>query len=159
MCISIYLSHFSDKFPPAKNPPEQICQNGHVPKFGCSVTFLSSSNRCFVGIGDDMVVEDCLERDKANPITDPRETSRSVSEMKEWGCSKMDRADGTVVRDCMKLYTGGEAFRVCYTNTADGSTCMCSRELCNGDVAVLGADVLPLSTLLAVVAVVSGVLT
>ena len=77
-------------------------------------------------------MEDCLLRDKANPSTDPRETSRSVSEMKEWVCSKLDRPDGTIVRDCTRLYTGGTLFRVCYTNNLDGSTCLCSRELCNG---------------------------
>lgn len=57
---------------------------------------------------------------------------RSVSEMKEWTCSKVDRPDGEVIRDCMRLYTGGTLFRVCYTNSADGSTCLCSSELCNG---------------------------
>ena len=79
-----------------------------------------------------MVVEDCIERDRRNPLTDPRETSRSVSEMKEWTCSKLDRPDGSVERDCLRLYTGGTLFRVCYTNSADGSTCICSGELCNG---------------------------
>ncbi len=44
---------------------------------------------CFVGQDNDMVVEDCIERDRRNPLTDPRETSRSVSEMKEWTCSKV----------------------------------------------------------------------
>lgn len=39
--------------------------------------------------------------------------------------------DGSVQRDCMRLYTGGEAFRVCYTSMTDGTTCLCSRELCN----------------------------
>ena len=72
---------------------------------------------------------------------------------------KMEKPNGQITRDCMRLYTGGDLFRVCYTNTADGSTCMCSRELCNGDVAVLGATVVPLWILLAVVAVISGVMT
>uniref|UniRef100_A0A0K2U1E7 Low density lipoprotein receptorrelated protein 2 [Equus caballus] n=2 Tax=Lepeophtheirus salmonis TaxID=72036 RepID=A0A0K2U1E7_LEPSM len=52
--------------------------------------------------------------------------------MKEWVCSKIDRPNGQVIRDCMQLYTGGEAFRVCYTNDEHGSTCLCSAELCNG---------------------------
>lgn len=76
--------------------------------------------------------EDCFLRDRKNPEFDPRETSRSVSEMKEWVCSKIDRPDGTTTKDCMRLYTGGEAFRVCYSSYADGSTCLCSSELCNG---------------------------
>ncbi|CAB4065643.1 unnamed protein product [Lepeophtheirus salmonis] len=77
--------------------------------------------------------EDCLKRGvpKEDEL-DPRETSRSVSEMKEWVCSKIDRPNGQVIRDCMQLYTGGEAFRVCYTNDEHGSTCLCSAELCNG---------------------------
>jgi len=60
-----------------------------------------------------------------------RETSRSVSEMKEWVCSKLDRPDGTVERDCARLYTGGTLFRVCYVNSVEGTTCLCSKELCN----------------------------
>ncbi len=89
--------------------------------------------RCFVGRGtENLVVEDCFERDRRHPLTDPRETSRSVSEMKEWTCSKIDRPDGEIIRDCLRLYTGGTLFRVCYTNSADGSTCICSGELCNG---------------------------
>ena len=81
-----------------------------------------------------MIVEDCIARDKSNPVTDPRQTSRSVTEMKEWVCSKITKPDGNVRRDCTRLYTGGEAFTVCYTNTAEGSTCLCSAELCNGAV-------------------------
>ncbi len=73
-------------------------------------------DRCFVGINSDLRVEDCLARDRAHPLTDPRETSRSVSEMKEWTCSKMDKPDGTVIRDCMRLYTGGTLFRYRYPN-------------------------------------------
>lgn len=88
--------------------------------------------RCFVGDDVDMTVEDCIERDRNTPELHPMETSRSVSEMQEWVCSKMDRPDGQVIRDCMRMYTGGEAFRVCYANEADGKTCLCSRELCNG---------------------------
>ena len=87
--------------------------------------------RCFVGDEVEMSVEDCIARDKSTPNLDPRETSRSVSEMKEWVCSKITKPDGSVSRDCMRLYTGGEAFRVCYTNRAQGSTCLCSAELCN----------------------------
>ncbi|XP_071744223.1 uncharacterized protein [Lepeophtheirus salmonis] len=89
--------------------------------------------KCFVGFNHDTVVEDCLKRGvpKEDEL-DPRETSRSVSEMKEWVCSKIDRPNGQVIRDCMQLYTGGEAFRVCYTNDEHGSTCLCSAELCNG---------------------------
>ena len=47
-----------------------------------------------------MTVEDCIIRDRKNPVHDPRETSRSVSEMKEWTCAKMTKPDGTVRRDC-----------------------------------------------------------
>ncbi len=47
----------------------------------------------------------------------------------------MDRPDGSVARDCLRLYTGGTLFRVCYTNSAEGSTCICSSELCNGGAA------------------------
>ena len=79
-----------------------------------------------------MTVEDCIIRDRKNPVHDPRETSRSVSEMKEWTCAKMTKPDGTVKRDCLKLYTGGEDFQICYGSTKDGDTCLCSRELCNG---------------------------
>lgn len=32
--------------------------------------------RCFVGRENEMRVEDCIERDKRNPLTDPMETSR-----------------------------------------------------------------------------------
>ncbi len=99
-----------------------------------------------------MVVEDCFQRDVRNPLTDPRETSRSVSEMKEWTCSKMDRPDGSVVRDCLRLYTGGTLFRVCYTNSADGSTCLCSSELCNGAAAVDAAAAVAAAALGAVLA-------
>ena len=64
---------------------------------------------------------------------DPREKSRSVSEMKEWVCSKIIKPEGAgVVRDCMRLYTGGEALQVCYENRAQGITCLCSADLCNG---------------------------
>ena len=78
-----------------------------------------------------MTVEDCIDRDKKYPVHDPKETSRSVSEMKEWTCSKMHKPDGSVIRDCMRLYTGGEEFHVCYSNIKDGDTCLCSSELCN----------------------------
>ena len=78
-----------------------------------------------------MTVEDCIIRDKNYPVHDPKETSRSVSEMKEWTCSKMHKPDGRVIRDCMRLYTGGEEFHVCYSNIKDGDTCLCSSELCN----------------------------
>ena len=50
-------------------------------------------------------------------MEDPREKPRSVSELKEWVCSKYDRPDGVVIRDCMRLYTGGEAFRVSERHT------------------------------------------
>ena len=88
--------------------------------------------RCFVGVDDDMTVEDCIIRDRKNPVLDPHQTSRSVSEMKEWVCSKMAKPDGKIYRDCLRLYTGGEAFQVCYSSIADGSSCLCSSELCNG---------------------------
>ena len=88
--------------------------------------------RCFVGDDEAMTVEDCISRDRRNPVYDPHETSRSVSEMKEWVCSKMAKPDGRIIRDCFRLYTGGEAFKVCYSSTQDGDTCLCSRELCNG---------------------------
>jgi len=88
--------------------------------------------RCFVGSSDDttQTVEDCIQRDPL-AIQDPQEISRSVSEMKEWVCSKIDRPDGTVRRDCMSMYTGGEHFDVCLTNPYDGRKCLCSTELCN----------------------------
>ena len=65
--------------------------------------------RCFVGSSDDatQTVEDCIQRDPP-AIQNPQEISRSVSEMKEWVCSKIDRPDGTVRRDCMSMYTGGK---------------------------------------------------
>ena len=89
--------------------------------------------RCFVGEDDDLTVEDCRARDKDKRVSDPREKSRSVSEMKEWVCSKIIKPKGQgVVRDCMRLYTGGEALRVCYANQAEGITCLCSKDLCNG---------------------------
>lgn len=90
--------------------------------------------KCFVGDGDDLSVEDCRTRDRDKRVMDPREISRSVSEMKEWVCSKIIKPDadgGGVVRDCLRLYTGGEALRVCYANQAQGVTCLCSDELCN----------------------------
>ena len=83
-----------------------------------------------------MTVEDCIIRDRKNPVHDPRETSRSVSEMKEWTCAKMTKPDGTVRRDCLKLYTGGEDFQICYGSHKDGDTCLCSRELCNGSTSI-----------------------
>jgi len=98
--------------------------NTLIPHYACC--------RCFVGDDVEMMVEDCILRDRKNPIHDPRETSRSVSEMKEWTCAKMTKPDGRVIRDCMKLYTGGEHFHICYSSTKDGDTCLCSRELCNG---------------------------
>ena len=113
--------------------------------------------RCFVGTGSDLHVEDCIDRDKRNPLTDPRETSRSVSEMKEWTCSKADRPDGTVVRDCTRLYTGGTLFRVCYTNSAEGSTCICSAELCNGAEGL--RDVFEWTTLVLLLATIANYLT
>ena len=93
--------------------------------------------RCFVGDDIEMTVEDCIVRDRKNPVTDPHETSRSVSEMKEWVCSKLDKPDGTIHRDCMRLYTGGDAFRVCYSSIRDGTTCLCSAELCNGSTSAM----------------------
>ena len=86
--------------------------------------------RCFVGTETALSVENCIERD-TNNLNNPQEISRSVSEMKEWVCSKIDRPDGTVVRDCMSMYTGGELFDVCLTNSFDGRKCLCSAELCN----------------------------
>ncbi len=98
-----------------------------------------------------MTVEDCIQRD-ANDLH-PLDVSRyakkimnldeiqslklccpgfrSVSEMKEWVCSKINRPNGSVVRDCMSMYTGGESFDVCLTNPYDGKKCLCSTELCN----------------------------
>ena len=52
-------------------------------------------------------MEDCIQRDPL-PIVNPQEISRSVSEMKEWVCSKIDKPDGSVERDCMSMYTGGK---------------------------------------------------
>ena len=49
--------------------------------------------RCFVGDGDDLSVEDCRTRDRDKRVMDPREISRSVSEMKEWVCSKIIKPD------------------------------------------------------------------
>ena len=93
--------------------------------------------RCFVGNDIEMIVEDCLFRDQKNPVIDPQETSRSVSEMKEWTCAKMTKPDGSVSRDCMRLYTGGEQFHICYSSTKDGDTCLCSTELCNGSTSIV----------------------
>ena len=53
--------------------------------------------RCFVGDDVEMTVEDCIIRDRKNPIHDPRETSRSVSEMKEWTCAKMTNTCANMV--------------------------------------------------------------
>ena len=84
-----------------------------------------------MGEENDMTVEDCIERSLLRLELSPHEVSRSVSEMKEWVCSKIDRPDGTVIRDCMNMYTGGEPFDVCLTNSHDGRKCLCSSELCN----------------------------
>ena len=46
-------------------------------------------------------------------------------------CLNLSTDGGGVVRDCLRLYTGGEALRVCYANQAQGVTCLCSDELCN----------------------------
>ena len=59
----------------------------------------------------EMTVEDCLLRPHILTqfdYTHPHEISRSVSEMKEWVCAKMERPNGTLVRDCMSMYTGGK---------------------------------------------------
>ena len=59
----------------------------------------------------EMTVEDCLLRPHILTQFDyahPHEISRSVSEMKEWVCAKMERPNGTLVRDCMSMYTGGK---------------------------------------------------
>ena len=95
-----------------------------------TITFLLIY-RCFVGTESDMTVEDCIERSLLRLESGAHEVSRSVSEMKEWVCSKIDRPDGTVIRDCMNMYTGGEPFDVCLTNSHDGRKCLCSSELCN----------------------------
>merc|ERR1712141_920947 len=87
--------------------------------------------RCFVGEENDMTVEDCIERSLLRLKQHPHEVSRSVSEMKEWVCSKIDRPDGTVIRDCMNMYTGGEPFDVCLSNSQEGKKCLCASELCN----------------------------
>jgi len=89
--------------------------------------------RCFVGSSNDAAqrVEDCIQREADLNQLNPQEISRSVSEMKEWVCSKIDRPDGSVVRDCMSMYTGGEHFDVCLTNPYDGRKCLCSTEYCN----------------------------
>ncbi len=80
----------------------------------------------------EMSVEDCIERDRLSPERHPHETSRSVSEMKEWVCAKTMKPDrDTFVRECMKMYTGGESFDVCFANSVNGKTCLCSTELCN----------------------------
>ena len=50
----------------------------------------------------------------------------------EWVCAKTVRPDGTLTRDCMSMYTGGEPFDVCFANTNEGKKCLCSSELCNG---------------------------
>ena len=66
---------------------------------------------CFVGNDIEMTVEDCLLRPHILTQFDyahPHEISRSVSEMKEWVCAKMERPNGTLVRDCMSMYTGGK---------------------------------------------------
>ena len=47
--------------------------------------------RCYVGENDERSIEDCAERDKQNPSTDPKEKTKSVSELKEWVCSKYDK--------------------------------------------------------------------
>jgi hypothetical protein len=78
-----------------------------------------------------MTVEDCIERARLHQEMHPHDTSRSVSEMKEWVCSKIDRPNGTVIRDCQSMYTGGEAFDLCYANVVDGKKCLCSTDLCN----------------------------
>ena len=79
-----------------------------------------------------MSVEDCIERDRLSPENHPHETSRSVSEMKEWVCAKTMRPySDKIERECMKMYTGGESFDVCFANVIDGKTCLCSTELCN----------------------------
>ena len=109
-----------------------ICGIVFIDKTQLYLTTYVLFDRCFVGDDIEMTVEDCIIRDRKNPILDPRETSRSVSEMKEWTCAKMTKPDGTVRRDCLKLYTGGEDFQICYGSHKDGDTCLCSRELCNG---------------------------
>lgn len=78
-----------------------------------------------------MTVEDCIERQTKQYEYHPHDISRSVSELKEWVCSKIDRPDGSIKRDCMSMYTGGESFDVCLTNPHDGKKCICSTELCN----------------------------
>ena len=47
--------------------------------------------RCYVGENDERSIEDCAERDKQNPSTDPKEKTKSVSELKEWVCSKYNK--------------------------------------------------------------------
>ena len=47
------------------------------------------------------------------------------------------KPDGSVSRDCMRLYTGGEQFHICYSSTKDGDTCLCSTELCNGSTSII----------------------
>ena len=102
------------------NPLRKICTQ-----------IFAISFRCFVGEENDMTVEDCIERSLLRLNQHPHEVSRSVSEMKEWVCSKINRPDGTVIRDCMNMYTGGEPFDVCLSNSHEGKKCLCSSELCN----------------------------
>ena len=85
----------------------------------------------------EMDVEDCLKRPPIKlshykTSDHPHEMSGSVSELKEWVCAKTVRPDGTLIRDCMSMYTGGEPFDVCFANTNEGKKCLCSSELCNG---------------------------
>ena len=74
-----------------------------------SKVMLFSFFRCFVGNDVEMTVEDCLLRPHilTHYQPHPHEISRSVSEMKEWVCAKTERPDGTLIRDCMSMYTGG----------------------------------------------------
>merc|ERR1712141_784267 len=94
--------------------------------------------RCFVGNDVEMTVEDCLLRPHilTHYQPHPHEISRSVSEMKEWVCAKTERPDGTLIRDCMSMYTGGEPFEVCFANANEGKKCLCSTELCNNSVRI-----------------------
>ena len=101
--------------------------------------------RCFVGEENDMTVEDCIERSLLRLNQHPHEVSRSVSEMKEWVCSKINRPDGTVIRDCMNMYTGGEPFDVCLSNSHEGKKCLCSSELCNGSTRPKAIDIIILA--------------
>jgi len=108
------------------------CQDGSD-EVECFVQLPSVKTlRCFVGSSNDEAqnVEDCIQRDPL-PTKNRQEISRSVSEMKEWVCAKIDKPDGSVERDCMSMYTGGEHFDVCLTNPRDGRKCLCSTELCN----------------------------